>query len=75
MLDFGGRSNGYNVIPRQALSTLGSTYGSEQYRGASLIKERLPAGPYREPMPRVLGGSQRGGRFLVGKVPLYGSVQ
>ena len=29
-----------------------------------------PLGPYRRPMPRVLGGSQGGGRFLMGEVPL-----
>ena len=27
------------------------------YRGTSLISKRLPVGPYRRPMPRVLGGS------------------
>ena len=29
-----------------------------------------PSGPYRRPMPRVLGWSQGGGRFLMGEVPL-----
>ena len=33
-------------------------------------KKRTPVGPYRRPMPRVLGGSWGGGR-LMGKVPLY----
>ena len=27
------------------------------YRGTSLTKKRTPLGPYRRPMPRVLGGS------------------
>ena len=26
------------------------------YRGTSLIRKRTPLGPYRRPMPRVLGG-------------------
>ena len=33
----------------------------ERYRGTSRIR----------PMPGVLGGSQRDGRFLMGEVPLY----
>ena len=41
------------------------------YRGTSLIRKRTPLGPYRRPTPRVLGGSQGGGRFLMGEVPLY----
>ena len=32
---------------------------------------RNPLGTYRRPMPRVLGGSWGGGRFLMGEVPLY----
>ena len=27
------------------------------YRGTSLTRKRNPLGPYRKPMPRVLGGS------------------
>ena len=27
------------------------------YRGTSLTRKRPPLGPYRRPMPRVLGGS------------------
>ena len=27
-----------------------------RYRGTSLIRKRTPLGPYRRPMPRVLGG-------------------
>ena len=42
----------------------------ELYRGTSLIRKRTPLGPYRRPMPRVLGWSQGGGRFFMGEVPL-----
>ena len=28
-------------------------------------------GPYRRPIPRVLGGSKGGGRFLISEAPLY----
>ena len=42
------------------------------YRGTSLIRKRTLLGPYRRPMPRVLGESWWGGRFLMGEVPLYG---
>ena len=37
-------------------------------------KKTRPLGPYRSLMPRVLGGSWGGGRFLMGEVPLYRSV-
>ena len=36
----------------------------------SLTRKRTSLGPYRRPMPRVQGGSQGGGRFLMGEVPL-----
>ena len=41
------------------------------YRGTSLIRNRPTLGPYRRPMLRVQGGSQGGGCFLMGEVPLY----
>ena len=41
------------------------------YRGTAPIRERLPLGTYRRSMPKVLRGSQGGGRFLTGEVPLY----
>ena len=44
---------------------------SGTYRGTSLTRKRTPLGPYRRPMLRVLGGSERGGYFLIGVVPLY----
>ena len=31
--------------------------GAFAYRGTSLTRKRIPLGPYRRPMPRVLGGS------------------
>ena len=34
-----------------------------------------PLGPYRRPVPGVLGGSWGVGHFLMGEVPLYGSVR
>ena len=40
-------------------------------QGSSLLRKRPPLGPYRRPMPRVLGGFQGGGRFLMSEVPLY----
>ena len=35
------------------------------------MKKRTPLGPYRRPLPRVLGGSYGGGRFLMSEVLLY----
>ena len=43
------------------------------YKGTSLMRKRLLLGPYRKPMPRVLGGSQGYVCFLIGEVPLQGS--
>ena len=40
-------------------------------RGASLERKRTPLGPYLRPMPKVVGGSLWGGRFLMGEVPKY----
>ena len=49
--------------------------GGNWYRwGTSLItdmRNHLPPGPYHRPMPGILRGSRRGGRFLMGEVPLY----
>ena len=39
-------------------------------RGTSLMRNRLLLGPYSSPVPRGLGWSWRGARFLVGEVPL-----
>ena len=38
------------------------------YRGTSLIRNSAPLGPYRRPMPRALGWSKGGGRFLMSEV-------
>ena len=35
------------------------------------MRKRTPLGPSLRPMSRGLGGSQGGGRFLMGEVPLY----
>ena len=40
------------------------------YRGTSLIRKRHLPGPCSRPVPRVLGRSERGGRFLMSEVPL-----
>ena len=39
-------------------------------RGTSLVRKSTPLGPYRRPMPRLLGESQGGGCLLMGEVPL-----
>ena len=44
----------------------GTARGRCQYRGTSLIRKRTPLEPYRRPMPRIVGGSQGGGHFLMG---------
>ena len=41
------------------------------YRGTSLMRKRTPLGPYRRPMPRVVGASQGNGCFPMVEVPLY----
>ena len=41
------------------------------YWATLLIRNRHPVGPYRRPIPRLLGESQGGGRFLMCEVPLY----
>ena len=41
------------------------------YRGTSITGKRTPLGPYRRPIPRVLGGFKCGQRFLMGEVLLY----
>ena len=41
------------------------------YRGTSHTIKRVPPGPCRRPMPRVLGGSWGRGGVLMGEVPLY----
>ena len=46
-----------------------------RYRGTSLIRKRTPLGPYSRPTPRVLGGSEGVGRFLVTEVSLKGLVR
>ena len=52
-------------------SPIASSVLDFEYRGNPLTRKRSPLGPYRRPMPRVLGGSSGGGRFLMGGIPLY----
>ena len=40
------------------------------YRGTSLIRNRLPLGPYTGHMPRALWWSDGGRLFLMSEVPL-----
>ena len=40
------------------------------YWGTSLTRKRTTLGPYRRPMPWVLGGSWGDGRCFMGEVPL-----
>ena len=47
------------------------TKSIQAYRGTSLVRTSNFLGPDRRPMPRLLGGSLGGGRFLAGEVPLY----
>jgi hypothetical protein len=61
----GGRSSEMSVY----LQTVASCHS--HYRGTSLRRKRTPLGPYLMPMPRVLGGSRGGERFLIGEKPLY----
>ena len=60
----------YESVKCGAERAWGYQVGEPEYRGASLIRQRTPLGPYRRPMPRVLGGSEGGGRFFMGEVPL-----
>ena len=41
------------------------------YNGTSRTRKRTPLGPYRRPMPRVLGRSYGWWRFLISEVPLH----
>ena len=40
------------------------------YRSTSPERKRIPLGPYRRPTPRVRRGSEGGGPFIMGEVPL-----
>ena len=45
------------------------------YRGTSPMRKRPPLGPYSRAVPRILGGSEGGWRFLMSEVPLYRPVR
>ena len=44
--------------------------GGREHRVTS-VRKRCPLGTYRRPVSGVPGGSQGGGRFLMGELPLY----
>jgi hypothetical protein len=44
------------------------------YKGTSTIRKRLPLGPYRRPVPMVLGGSYGVGHFFMGEVLLHPDI-
>ena len=46
---------------------------SGRVQGYLAHKKSTPLGPYRRPMPRVMGESQGGGRFLMVEIPLNSS--
>ena len=48
-----------------------SSCGGGEHRGTSLARKQPPLGPYRRPMPGVLGGSWEVARFLMGMVSPY----
>ena len=50
------------------------TYIVMLYRGTLLIRKRSPLGPYRRPMPRVLGRSWGGKRVHMREVSLQISM-
>ena len=52
---------------RTAYMQVFSVWGLQGY----LTYKKTPLGPYRRPMPRVVGGSQGDVRFLMGEVPLH----
>ena len=56
---------------RMLNKVFGSNVGRQSYRGTSLIRKRLPLGPYSRPIPRALWWSMGGGLFLMSEVPLY----
>ena len=52
------------------MTTEGPVCVNIEYRGTSPTRKRTLLGPYRRPILRFLRGSQGGGRFLMGEVPL-----
>ena len=61
----------YSIAQISEAFDITTTAAMHAYRGTSLMRKRTPLGPYRRPMPGVLGGSYEGGRFFMGEVPLY----
>ena len=50
-------SHSWSRPSRTACTALPIPHSLNAYRGTSLIRKQTPLGPYRWPMPRVLGGS------------------
>ena len=57
---------GPRALGRMSLLATGGLRKRTMYRGTSPIRQRTPLGPYRRPMPRVLGGGYAYGRVLRG---------
>jgi len=45
------------TLSRSMSHSLSLTLSLTHYRGTSLIRKLKPLGPYRRPVPRVIGGS------------------
>ena len=67
----GGSASG---VPHARPPKRPQSWGTSLHEGSSLIRKRHTLGPCRRLMPRVLGGSQVGERFLMGEVPLHRQV-
>ena len=66
-------SGPHREFPRTSAAPLSLTY-KKKHRPrtrTSLTRKCTPLGLYYRPMPRVLGGTSGGGRFLMSEVPLY----
>ena len=59
---------------KQLLVHIGRIDGPMKYLPETLAAIRS-GGTYRRSMPRVLGGSQGDGRFLMSEAPLYGTYK
>jgi len=59
-----------SLVGESGVYCSGQRWLARSYRGTSLIRNRLPLGPYSRTMPRALGGASGGLRFLTSEVPL-----
>ena len=73
MFAYVGRNQNLRIERTQPSPYRGKSYELDDLvRESASSKARL--GPYSMAMPRVLGGSKGGGRFLTGQVPPYEPV-